>query len=183
MNIEDIKQKIKTGKKIDAQSAIMSRMDSDRFRKKMEVAEILEEIEALGSQLFDKDDGKTQFLKKNQWGREYWTTINVELSNNFSKEKLRHAVEVMIYLRDQGHPKFSPREKVHSRPIQIKTRSGSRSKLSNGKAAVSILAGTGAGAVFGAIAAKSAVKGLILGGVVGAGIGIGIAYLFFNRKD
>ena len=104
----DIKNLLKTKSIGSKRAAILAQLDNDRFRSTMiiqgNLASILEE-----PYLFDPNVKTVPIKeKKDNWDAKYWTKICVELSNNFSKEQLKHVIDVMSYLRGKSDPKFTP---------------------------------------------------------------------------
>lgn len=171
-----------SGNKTQARSVLLAQLDAERFREEMKVAsneKSILTIEGLFEQNFEVD---TVSSEEGDWDSAYWTRMNVELSNNFSKEKLSHVIEVMKFLRAKGDKKFIPKKinKPISQPINTRTETIENKGY--------IAAGLGAvtGAVIGAGLAKGvvmapALKGAVIGGVAGAGIGL--AYIIHSKKQ
>jgi len=89
-------------------AAILAQLDSDRFKPTMIIKSnlvfMLEE-----PHLFDPSVTINSIREdKDNWDAKYWTKMCVELSNNFSKEQLKHIIDVMSYLRGKSDPKFTP---------------------------------------------------------------------------
>ncbi len=112
MNTSQIKNVLLRGEISKARAMILAQLDKDRFLEPMKTRQILQTLmPSDASQLFDPDDGQTAFAKDQNWTSQYWTEVCVELSNNFSKEKLNHAIAVMKDLREKQNSRFLPTHK------------------------------------------------------------------------
>lgn len=69
------------------------------------------ELKKHGMELFVEDDGEAEFPPKEQWSRDSWTRMKVELSNNFSRKKLDFILEMMKELRNNGDKDFQVKTK------------------------------------------------------------------------
>ncbi len=183
--IKKVKGFLEDGKKGRAQSAIVSQLDGDRFLPEMKVASSMSDFLALGDALFEADDGDATFLPQEKWDRSYWTSMRVELSNNFSIEKLRHVIEVMEFFRKQKKPDFSPvEESVPPRAEKERIRVPDSdvtivgAKTPSGK---QLMVGGGVGAIAGGLVG-GLFRGVLLGGIVGAVVGVGVVYVLNSKK-
>ena len=182
MDIENLYTAIDSGNQTRARSILLAQLDADRFHSVMEVSSQLNILLKLGSTLFEEEDGEFDFYQKDKWNRPYWTRMCVELSENFSEKKLRHVIEVMEFLRKQGDPKFTPKNKPESRKNGSNRNSPSVTIVMDSKTlSKSILQGAGIGAVVGGVVGV-VFKGIVVGVVVGAGIGAAVAYTVHSKK-
>jgi hypothetical protein len=186
---EKLLSHLNSGDKTGARSVVLAQLDADRFRASMTVAhdkEALLEID----ELFEPDLEVDTICSQDNWSSTYWTKMNVELSNNFSKEKFLHVIEVMILLRKKGDSKFIPKQDSQLAKSKNHT-TGKRTKTVNNKGyireALAVGSSIATGAAVGIGLAKggvitSVLKGAVGGGILGAGIGFGIAYMIHSKK-
>lgn len=158
-----------------AKSIIIRQLNNDRNQIKMLTLEWATEASRLlknkGVELYQEDDMKTIFLTdKNQWDKNYWETLRSDFKFNYSEKKLQHIMQVMQYLREQGHPDFQI--------IQERSEYSSTSTLPQSK---DYYIRGGVGAIIGGVGGK--LLGFGIGGlVIGMVVGLGTAYLKNNRK-
>ncbi len=174
-SIEKIISYLKKGNKNKARSFVISQLDADRFESTMLISSQQADLLAIDG-LFDADIEVEQ-LPQEEWGRNYWTQMCVELSNNFSKEKLTHIIEIMIFLREQKDPKFivKAQAKVPGNPISTSSPCADE-KINNGSVSTKVAVGAVAGGVIGAgSGAVIATKGgaVATGAVVTKGAAVG----------
>lgn len=112
--IGDIKKLCASGNKNKAKAIILSQLDSDRFKKNMFAPSLMGSLDP--NVLFSIDNNMHLDLDKNRWDYAYWTIMCVELSNNFSNEKLEHIINIMQHLRDKKNPKFMPDKPTKNKP-------------------------------------------------------------------
>ncbi|MDC7126214.1 MAG: hypothetical protein PQJ46_11650 [Spirochaetales bacterium] len=165
MNKDEIKI-IMTTKSIDrARSEIIEQLKSDRFKISMEIAENVEEILTSRTNLFE-ENRTTIISEKQKWTPDYWIITIENLSRNFSKENLQHSINIMLWLRKQGHPNFQAMKNnsaIHSYPIKT-------DYLIN--ICLIITAGTCIGAVAGTVLAEKTINGALIGLIISAATGL-----------
>lgn len=127
---------------------------------------------------FQHDNGKIQLpSEKTLWTKELWSEFRVELEYNFSKFKLYSILEIMTYLRSQGHEDFKP--KIAGPVASGQLPSTNRELNDNVKDTTSYPRSSITGAVIGGISGKFI--GMAVTGVV-AGAAIGFAYAYYKNK-
>ncbi|WP_319779963.1 hypothetical protein [Maridesulfovibrio sp.] len=149
MLLDKINGLVAAGNIEEARSIIVSRLDGDRSKDPMEVASAWRGFSAF---IFDNDNSAVNFEKNDHWTHSYWSIMRVELSNNFSKEKLGHVIEVMIFLRNQDEPSFtasapSIQKTTTAKSVSDNTKSNKRPSVASLKKCTG--AGTAAGALAG----------------------------------
>jgi len=191
---EKLLNHLESGNKALAHSVVLAQLDADRFRTSMKVAHEKEAIFKI-DELFEQDLEVDTVSLKDNWNTTYWTEMNVELSNNFSKEKLLHVIEVMTFLREKGDQKFMPKQdsrSVKPKKGKVSYSSEQRTETINNKGYIdkALIVGlstvtgavVGAGLVKGGIVTTPILKGAVIGGVAGAVVGITIAYVIHSKK-
>jgi len=189
----NIKEKIlsylETNNKDKARAFVLSQLDADRFESTMLISSQQTDLLSI-DELFDSDI-EVKLLPQEEWKSTYWTKMCVELSNNFSKEKLAHILEVMTFLRKQGDKKFIPKQNnrsVKTNKKEVRHPTGRRTQIVNNKGyiekAVIVGISSATGAVIGAGLSKGAVvKGAMIGGGLGAVVGIATAVIYTQYKN
>lgn len=187
MKLERIIEYMGNGNISKARAAVLSQLDADRFNNNMEIASRMELLTREASALFEVDDQELLILSAEQWDRSYWIGVCVELSNNFSIEKLKHVVEVMKYLRQQGDPKFCPEKPAVAESPASASRPKTTIYVEERSVGQSMAIGGGIGAVAGVVVGFS-LRGIIVSGVlctaaIGGVVGAGLMYVAHkNRK-
>lgn len=193
-----IKEKIlihlESGNKTLARSELLMQIDADRFRDTMLVAHEKNALLTIDG-LFEQNIVIDSLKSQKDWNIIYWTQMNVELSNNFSKEKLLHVIEVMSYLREQGDQKFIPKQS--NKPVNANKKkkartTGQRTEIVTNKGHIekalgiglTTLTGTvmGGGLAKGGLISAPVLKCAAVGGVVGAVIGITAVYIIHSKN-
>lgn len=136
--------------------------------------------------LYDVHDGRELITDKSKWDDNYMNLLMVQVTKNFSHERLNHLKEVVRYLRppqekpQQETQRTTRREENTRRPSGSSYQEQKKRDQENGTfLGVGTMVGAGVGAAAGAgIAALSggsvvafAIAGAVVGGIVGGIVG------------
>jgi hypothetical protein len=115
-----LKELCLSGDESKARAIILTHLDNNRFQKDIFPLTIssLSEIQGL---LID-DNNLYLELDEDKWDYTYWTMMCVELSNNFSRNKLEHILEVTRFLRKKEDPKFMPVKLIRKKSLKKSTK-------------------------------------------------------------
>ena len=111
---ENLKQSVAEGDVIHARAIILRKINADRDQVHFGSTEYCRyannELKKLSKSLFDQDDEKTKISEpKSSWNKELWENLRVEFEYNFSERKFDYIIEIMKFLREQGHSDFTIR--------------------------------------------------------------------------
>lgn len=150
-----------------------------------------EKFKIKGIDFFQEDDGFSDFENdKSTWNKDLWETMRSEFTFNYSNVKLLRIIELMTYLRDQGHPDFQFKEvngkNTPNNESEVLEKSNKNKKLSGSNINTSrdYYFSGGAGAILGGVSSKIlgfGMPGLVAGASLGIVVGITIVYLRNNR--
>lgn len=162
MLLASVKKLMNSGKIVEARSKIISQLDQDRFLSPMKVYEV---YTLFPVEIYLADNAEFDFLSSEDWSKEYWSKLRLHLNLNFSKEKLEHILNVMLFLREKGDSSFlackskssvnsstpSRKEKLEDTEKNIKAGSAVAGALVGG-GVIGAVCKTGLGAIVGACA-------------------------------
>lgn len=140
--------------------------------------------------LYDVHDGRELITDKSQWNDNYMNLLMVQVTDNFSHERLAHLKEVVRYLRppkekpQQETQRTTKKEENPRRPSGSSYQEQKKRDQENGTflgvgtviggavgAGVGAAAGFGIAALSGGSMAAFAIAGAVVGGIVGGIVG------------
>jgi hypothetical protein len=158
--------------------AIIGFIDTDMYMESFQFKDVAQYAHQVLSQsgrsLYQADDGNWQLPSDpSLWTEDLWRELQIELTDNFSREKLDAMEELMLFLRKSGHPKFQVQENNFTRMRQrdMQTGKGNGSKNSpSGQIHAGMFIGGGLvlGGVLGSLVGAK-ILGVVLGGAAGFG--------------
>ena len=121
---DDLREAMSEGDLVRARSVILAQLDADRlasFPLSPSLIQLTREYDSSMRAIFQPDDGDWKCPKEDDWGFDAWTSMKVDLSANFSKEKLNLIQEMMAELRRAGNPRFQAVSNPDGAPERVRS--------------------------------------------------------------
>jgi hypothetical protein len=188
---DDLNQAIESKDISLVKAIILTQVNIDRLNKDFTVLALADQVNQkllnIGVSLYQEDSGESHYTDdRSLWNKGLWGELRIDFEYNFSRQKLEKIVEVMTYLRLQGHTDFQIDESFNDGRNDDKTLTAnhkqpeSKSSSSEQRSNRDYYIGGGAGAIIGGVGGKLLGFG-VAGLVVGVAVGLAVVYYRNNR--
>jgi F0F1-type ATP synthase assembly protein I len=125
----NLKKSVNSDDTTGAYASILGLISKDRRLSTFETPTFAKYASDNLSKFWVVDDGETSFPAQDKWDNDLWKLICVELEYNFSKKKFDFIIDIMDFLRNNGHPDFQVKQDITATSVRSKKESEEEKKM------------------------------------------------------